>query len=104
MLRVFSHPDPAIAALVAGVLDAEGIAAMVRSTSYGAAMGELPPVASWAEVWIADADRAADAAAITRRAMPGDDAVEAAPWTCPSCGESVDGVFGACWACGAPAV
>jgi hypothetical protein len=107
MLRVFSHPDPAIAALVAGALDAEGIAATVRGTSYGAAMGELPPVAAWAEVWIADAGRAADAAAITRRAMPDDgagDAADAAPWTCPACGETVDGVFGACWACGAPAV
>ena len=103
MIRVFSHPDPAIAALVAGELDAEGIDATVRGTSYGAAMGELPPVAAWAEVWIADADRLADAAALARRAMA-DDAVETAPWTCPSCGETVDGVFAACWACGTPAV
>lgn len=97
MLRVFSHPDPAIAALVAGALDAEGIVATVRGTSYGAAMGELPPVAAWAEVWIADEARLAEAEALAQRAMA-DDAVDVAPWMCPACGEAVDGVFGACGA------
>ena len=100
MTRVFSHPDPAIASLVAGALDAEGIAATVRGTAYGAAGGELPPAASWAEVWIADDARQADAEALARRAMS-DDAADSAPWTCPACGETSDGVFGACWACGA---
>lgn len=105
MVRIFSHPDPAIAALVAGALDAEGIAATVRGTAYGAAGGELPPAAAWSEVWIADAARRADAESLARDAMADDTSdVAPAPWTCPSCGETVEGVFGVCWACGAPAV
>ena len=103
MIRVFSHPDPAIAALVAGAMDDAGIAATVRGTAYGAAGGELPPAAAWSEVWIADAAQRADAEALARDAMAGEPlAGGTAPWTCATCGETVDGVFGACWACGAP--
>lgn len=96
MVCAFSHPDPAIAA---HALANEGIASAVRSPALGAALGEVPPIAAWAEVWIADAARLDDAHRLVRRAMNRDD--EGAPWTCASCGETHGAAFGACWQCGA---
>ncbi len=100
MVRAFSHPDPAIAALVAHALGTAGIHHLLRNDGYGAAMGELPPVASWAEVWIADAARLAEATAIATASMT-DAPADAAPWTCAACGETMEAQFGACWQCGA---
>ena len=103
MPRVYSHPDPSVAHLVRGALADAGIEAHVRGDHLGAAMGEVPPIAAWAEVWIRDAGRAEDAAAIVERSTPREGEADAPSWACASCGETVEGQFAACWSCGAPA-
>lgn len=100
MTIAFSHPDPAIAYLVHHAIENEGIEAIVRNEALGAALGEVPPIAAWVEVWVADDDRLADAVRIARASMT--DAAPTAPWTCPSCGETLEGQFHACWQCGEP--
>lgn len=100
MTLVYSNPNPAIARLVWNALDAEGIPAVVRGASNGAAGGELPPVAAWAEVWVADDGRLADSRALVAEATAEPDPT-AALWTCPACGETSEAHFGACWNCGA---
>lgn len=100
MVCAFSHPDPAIATLVANAMDEAGIDSVLRNQGYGAAMGEIPPVAAWAEVWIADADRLDEATRIARSSMT--DETPTAPWTCAACGEVSEGQFRACWQCGEP--
>lgn len=104
MVCAFSHPDPSIATLVQHALENEGIDAVVRNTALGAALGEVPPIAAWAEVWIADEARLDEAHALARTSMARDET--ATPWTCPSCSEPQEAAFGACWQCGtaAPAV
>lgn len=102
MVRAFSHPDPAIARLVCHAIQNAGIESLVRGDVYGAAMGELPPVAAWAEVWIADDARLTEATALAHASMTDTPANAAAPWTC-ACGETLEGSFGTCWQCGAPA-
>ena len=99
MVRAFSHPDPAIAYLVHHAMENDGIEALVRNEALGAALGEVPPIAAWTEVWIADDARLAEATAIARASMT--DAPDGAPpWTC-ACGETMEAQFGACWQCGA---
>lgn len=103
MPRVYSHPDPAVAHLVRGALDNAGIAAHVQGEGLGAAMGEIPPIAAWAEVWILDPARTEEAVAIVAESIPRDDEAAAPEWTCPTCGETVEGQFASCWQCGSPA-
>ena len=102
MPRVYSHPDPSVAHIVRGALADAGIEAHVRGETPGAAMGEVPPIVAWAEVWV-PAERAEAAAAIVASAIPSDDAAAAPAWTCPACHETVEGQFATCWRCGAEA-
>ena len=102
MTLVYSHPDPAVTHLVRGALEQIGVDAIVRGERPGAAMGEVPPVAAWSEVWASAADRHEEIEAVLRDLTAEPDA-DAEPWTCAACGETVEAHFGACWACGAAA-
>jgi hypothetical protein len=99
MHRVYSNPDPAMAHLVRHALDAEGIPAVVRGDRLGPAVGEVPWVEAWAEVWVGDPSRLDEARAVVAAVMAGPPS--GAPWRCGGCGEEVEAAFGACWSCGA---
>ena len=100
MTRVFSHPDPSITHLVLNRLQQEGIDAVIRGLAVGRGMGEIPPIAAWSEVWVAGDPTAEAVRAVVAEvtsAPPPD-----ADWTC-ACGETMEGQFATCWACGAEA-
>ncbi len=101
MTRVYSHPDPAITHLVRNALEQIGVTAIVRGERNGAAMGEVPPVAAWSEVWVPDDARLDEVQAVVDEATA-EVPTDAEPWTCPACGEEVGGQFAVCWACGTP--
>ena len=98
MTRVYTHPDPAITHLVQNAIEQIGVAAVVRGERYGAALGEVPPVAAWSEVWVPDGSRLDEVRALVAEVTAEPEASD--PWTCPACGEDVGGTFGACWSCG----
>ena len=102
MTRVYSHPDPAIAHLVLNRLQQLGVDAVVRGEALGRGMGEVPPIAAWAEVWVADGARLADVEAVVAE-VTAEPASEPEPWFCALCGETIDAVYIACWSCGSPA-
>ena len=102
MTRVYSHPDPAITHLVRNALEQIGVTAIVRGERPGAALGEIPPIASWSEVWVSAPERMDEVRAVVADAMA-DAPADAAPWTCPACGEKMESQFAACWSCGAAA-
>lgn len=82
------------------VLEQAGIACYVRNERLGGAIGEIPFVECWPELWVlrnGDALRARgliDAATAVNAAHP--------DWICAACGERVEGQFDACWNCSAP--
>ena len=94
--RIFEGPE-AEATLVRVALEREGIrtavhsAHAVRARLHGA-------------VYVTDVRDLTRAKAIVSRylkgSVPSNSAIDA-PWTCPSCGESIEGQFQACWKCGA---
>ena len=101
MTRVYSNPDPAVAHLVRNALAQIGVPAVVRNDGTATLM-DLPTVATWAEVWASVAeDRLGDVQQVVAE-VTGHAAPDAEAWTCAECGESIEGSFGACWACGAP--
>ena len=100
MTRVYSHPDPSIAHLVHNRIVQLGVPAVIQGNRAGAAMGEVPPIAAWSEVWVPDSAVDQVAAVVAEVTTEPDGAAES--WTC-ACGETLDGAFGMCWSCGTDA-
>jgi hypothetical protein len=87
--------------LVRGFLDSHGIAAEVRGEYLTSGWGELP--VDVCSVWIVDDAQYAQADALVKAFLSGSLA-GGEPWTCPSCGEKLEGQFTSCWKCGAARV
>jgi hypothetical protein len=80
------------------VLEAEGIGCWVRNELLSRLAGEVPFTECALELHLAherDRPRAEALLAAWRRPPP-----PASAWTCPGCGERIEGQFGACWQCG----
>ncbi|MEM1056391.1 MAG: DUF2007 domain-containing protein [Bacteroidota bacterium] len=103
MTRVYSHPDPAITHLVHNALEQAGIPTLVKGTRPGAALGEIPPIAAWSEVWVADPARLGEAEAIVAEVHAEPEA-DVPDQTCGQCGETTEAQFAVCWSCGAEMV
>jgi Putative prokaryotic signal transducing protein len=80
------------------VLETAGIPCHVRNERLGGALGEIPFVECWPELWVlrnGDALRARGLIDVAR-SRP----AEPLPsWICERCGERVEGEFDACWRC-----
>lgn len=96
MRRLVSAPNLVLATLWADMLTHAGIDATVQRPYASSIAGELPPDQTWPEVWVMDDSRleAARALLAQLRHPP------ARHWTCPGCGERIDGPFEQCWNCG----
>ena len=99
MRQLHSSPNTALVNHLRSILESLGTPCRVRGEFLSAAVGELPPIECWAELWVIDDDRYDDAMDIIRRAAKGEDDTSV-PWTCDGCGEEIDGNFGECWKCG----
>jgi hypothetical protein len=99
MKRVYTAKHPTEAHLIRGMLEAEGIQALVKGDQLYGAYGELPILPT---VWILDDALAAQAARIAMEYLQGTAARRHGHdrWTCPKCGETLEGQFTDCWSCG----
>jgi len=80
------------------VLESAGIRCHVRNDRLSGALGEIPFVECWPELWVeleSDVLRARGLLEEERRRRlePGP------PWTCARCGERLEGQFSECWRC-----
>lgn len=99
MRQIYTSPNTALVNHLRSILEALGIPCRVRGEFLSAAVGELPPIECWAELWVVDDSRYDDANEVIRRAAAGGDDA-GTPWTCDGCGERIEGTFGECWKCG----
>ena len=99
MKRVYTAKHPTEAHLIRGMLEAEGISSIVRGDQLYGAYGELPILPT---VWILDDALAAQADHLVRDFLHGTAARRHSHerWTCPQCGEVLEGQFTDCWKCG----
>jgi rubredoxin len=85
--------------IVKGLFDEANIPCMIRNDQLAMGPGELAPSDCAPEVWILndeDYPRAKEIVEAVRNAK-----VEIPDaWTCPSCGEAIEGQFTSCWNCG----
>jgi Putative prokaryotic signal transducing protein len=81
------------------LLETAGIACVVRNERLSGALGEIPFVECWPELWVREPGQALRARGLLDEALrPGP---PAASWDCPSCGERIEGQFAQCWRCAA---
>jgi hypothetical protein len=104
MPAIFSSQDSATIGMLRAMLIDEGIPCEVRNEASHALLGEVAFAGLVVpEIWVIherDRERAKELVfAFLNAPATG----SAADWTCASCGEHVEGIFGECWKCGAPA-
>ena len=99
MRKIHTSPSLVEIAHLRNLLEAQGIGCHVRNDQLAGVVGEIPFVECWPELWLqrpGDALRARAVIDLALRPSPASD-----PWTCPGCGERIEGQFGVCWNCGA---
>lgn len=98
-LHTFTHRERAYASLLKERLAGEGIICLLRNDELSTALGEIPFVECYPELWLVDDEIYPRARLLLDKWLaeewdPGPD------WLCPGCGERVEGQFEVCWKCG----
>lgn len=100
MKRVYAHQNGLMMDHLKNILESHGIDCVTRNKDLAIAVGELPPIECWPELWIVDDERYEEAQKIVKKTMLFTGPTSR-PWTCPQCGESIEGQFTDCWNCAA---
>jgi len=79
------------------ILESAGIACVVRNERLAGAMGEIPFVECWPELWVREPGQALRARGLIDAALQPVAGGEC--WQCPGCGERVEPQFAQCWRC-----
>jgi len=96
--RVFRASTLLQVAHARNVLIAAGIDSELRNQYLAGALGDLPMLETWPQLWVEDdLENAALRALKKSTAAP-----TGAPWVCGQCGERLEPQFITCWRCGAP--
>ena len=98
MKKVYSTDDGILAGHIHSILEENGISCWIKNLNLSGAMGELPPIECWPEIWLIDEDDYGKALDIvhTYLAPTADDARD---WKC-ECGEILEAQYRSCWKCG----
>ncbi len=99
MKRVYRAATLLQVAHARNVLLAAGIASELRNQYLAGAMGELPMIETWPQLYVEDGDEQPALRALARAAS----APAGQGWVCPDCGEQLEPQFTSCWRCGAEA-
>ena len=96
MKRVFRAASLIQVAHARNILLAAGIQSELRNQYLAGALGDLPLLETWPQLYVEDADEALAlrALASASETRPGP------PWSCPDCGELLEPQFTHCWRCG----
>ena len=96
MKRVFRAASLIQVAHARNVLLSAGIQSELRNQYLAGALGDLPMLETWPQLFVEDADEPAALRALARAdAAPTGDS-----WTCDLCGEVLESQFTSCWRCG----
>jgi hypothetical protein len=79
------------------VLTTAGIQSELRNQYLAGALGDLPMMETWPQLYVEDADERFALSALARAAST----PSGAPWICEGCGEHLEPQFTQCWRCGA---
>lgn len=98
MKKLYSTDDRVKAGHIQSILEEQGIRCMIKNQNLAGAIGELPPIECWPEIWIIDDeefDHAQDLIYLYTSPL----IKHTSDWKC-TCGEMIEGQFLSCWNCG----
>jgi hypothetical protein len=78
------------------VLITAGIQCELRNQYLAGAVGDLPMMETWPQLYVDDADERFALSALARAAAT----PAGTPWICACCGEQLEPQFTECWFCG----
>jgi Putative prokaryotic signal transducing protein len=79
------------------VLVTAGIPCELRNQYLAGAMGDVPMMETWPQLYVDDADEQYALSVLARAAA----VTVGAPWICEQCQEQLEPQFTCCWRCGA---
>jgi hypothetical protein len=95
MKRVFRAASLIQVAHARNVLLTAGIPSELRNQYLSGALGDLPMLETWPQLFVEDGDEQVALRALARAAV----APTGASWTCERCGELLEPQFTSCWRC-----
>ncbi|WP_370978306.1 DUF2007 domain-containing protein [Agaribacterium sp. ZY112] len=95
MKLIYTHENKIIVENTRNYLCEKGIESVLRNEYSSGGMGELSPLETWPELWVADSDFNKGKAAI--ETLVGEQQGES--WVCIQCKEDNDPAFETCWSC-----
>jgi hypothetical protein len=98
MKRVFRAASLLQVAHARNLLLTAGIQSELRNQYLAGALGDLPMLETWPQLYVDDADEQIALRALARAAAT----PVGAPWTCGGCGEVLEPQFTSCWRCALP--
>lgn len=99
MKLVYSAESVAQVAHMRNLLEQVGIRTQLRNYFAGGAVGEIPPVEGWPQLWAVDESEHAHAEQVVAAELAGAYRSGSA-WQCPACHERLEPQFTSCWRCG----
>ncbi|MGB6221661.1 putative signal transducing protein [Haloferula sp.] len=104
MKKVYENLEYAMVGHMKSLLESKGIRCEIRNEGGVSVAGEVPFTQVYPELWVlSNADVPAAKKFVDEYRETLGRTPVGAPWKCPSCGEEMEGQFGACWNCGATA-
>ena len=97
-LHIFTHRERPMANLLKERLAMEGIVCLVRNDELSTALGEIPFVECYPELWVVDDEVYPRARLLLDQWLSGMVPREET-WQCVRCGEILEGQFESCWQC-----
>ena len=100
MKRVYRAATLLQVAHARNMLITAGIPSELRNEYSAGAMGDLPMMETWPQLYVEDADEGFALSVLARA----EKVPRGPPWTCPVCGETSEPQFTQCWSCGTESI
>jgi hypothetical protein len=97
--KVYTAESVVEIAHLRNLLESAGIPCDVRNDRLGGALGEIPFVECWPQLWVRNAGDVLRARGLIDEALR--PVPDAEAWVCPRCGERIEPQFAQCWHCAA---
>ena len=98
MRKIYTSENKVKIYLLKSSLEQNGIQCFIKNENPPLA-GEIPPVMAWPELWVMNDEDLPGAEKIIQSEIESDPKTKN-KWTCPGCGELLEGQFEICWKCG----
>ena len=95
MKLIYTHENKILVENARNFLKEQGVDSVLRNEFASGGMGELSPIETWPEVWVADTNYTTATKIINSYLTP----VSGDTWRCQNCGEENEANFECCWQC-----